>query len=150
MRRGIASLGGFGTIEILVALSLFSIVLVSLVGLVMLVIGSGASSESASIATNVARAHLEQLRTLSPAMITAENDTTSVEQVPAGRGRPYTVHITVNDSDPQFVDITVSVSWQAGSGSVCAGPPGGTSCAGRLFTQSRTLETRVLRGGSML
>jgi Tfp pilus assembly protein PilV len=134
---------GFGTIEILVALSLFSVVVLSLGGLFLLALSSGASAESASIAANLARARLEVLHSLPPSAITGEDGRVVVEQVPPGQGRPYTVHTSVDRSAPGFLDVTVTVSWQVAYGSACAAGTAGTGCAGKLVTQSRTLETRI-------
>ena len=136
---------GFGTIEILIALSLFSVVLLSLGGLFMLAVASGTAAESASVATNLARARLEQLRALPPSAVARENDVTSVQQVPPGRGRPYTIRTLVDGSDPAFLDVAVSVSWQMSYGSACASGASEAGCAGRRVTQSRTLRTRVLQ-----
>jgi len=134
---------GFGTIEILVALSLFSTVVLSLGGLFLLALSSGASAESASIASNLARARLEVLHSLPPSVIIGEDGRIVVEQVPPGQGRPYTVHTNVDTSTPGFLDITVTVSWQVAYGSACAAGTAGTGCAGKVVTQSRTLETRI-------
>jgi len=134
---------GFGTIEILVALSLFGVVVLSLGGLFLLALSSGASAESASIATNLARARLEVLRSLPPSAITGEDGRIVVEHVPPGQGRPYTVHTSVDTSTPGLLDVTVTVSWQVAYSSACAAETAGTGCVGKLVPQSRTLETRI-------
>lgn len=145
MVRGGSPRHGFGTVETLIALSLFSVVLLSLGGLFMLAIASGTAAETASIATNLARARLEQLRALPASALARENDAASAEQVPSGRGRPYTIRTLIDGSDPAFLDITVTVSWQVAYGSACASGASKAGCAGRQVTQSRTLQTRVLR-----
>jgi Tfp pilus assembly protein PilV len=136
---------GFGTIEILIALSLFAVVLLSLGGLFMLAIASGAAAESASVATNLARARLEQLRALPASALPRENDATSMQQVPSGLGRPYTIRTFVDGSDPAFFDVTVTVSWRMSYGSACASRASGAGCTGRQATKSRTLQTRILQ-----
>lgn len=143
MARSMLPPRGFGTIEILVALSLFSVVVLSLGGLFLLALSSGASAESASIAANLARARMEVLHSLPPSAIAGEDGRIVVEQVPPGQGRPYTVHTGVDTSTPGFLDLTVTVSWQVAYGSACAAGTAGTGCAGTLVTQSRTLETRI-------
>ena len=143
--RGASTRHGFGTVEILVALSLFSVALLSLGGLFMLAIASGTAAESASIATNLARARLEQLRALPTSALAQENDTTSAEQVPSGQGRRYTIRTAVDGSDPAFLDVTVTVSWQVAYGSACSSGVSKSGCTGRQVVQSRTLETRVLQ-----
>jgi type II secretory pathway pseudopilin PulG len=133
---------GFGTLETLVALSLFSIVLVSVGGLFMLSISSGAMAEGGAVATNLARARMEILRTLPASGILEQDGATTVERVPPVRGRPYTIHTTARTVEPGFLDLTVSVTWQVVFGSACGAlvRPG---CRGSAATQTRTLETRV-------
>lgn len=134
---------GFGTLETLVALSLFGIVLVSVGGLFMLSISSGAMAESGAVATNLARARMEMLRALQTSGIVAQDDTTAVERVPPGRGRPYTIHTTARTTEPGFLDLTVSVTWQVAVGSACGAPARPAGCTGSVVTQTRTLNTRV-------
>lgn len=130
-------------IEILVALTLFSVAMLGVGGMFMLSLSSGAVAESASIAMNLARARVETLRTLPAATLLAENDSTSIAQVPPGQGRPYTVHTTVRRAVAGFLDIAVSVSWQVAYGGGCAFGNASSNCSGGLVMQTRTLETRV-------
>ena len=134
---------GTGTIEILVVFSLFGLALVGIVGLHMVAISTGTLAETSSIATNLARARLEQLLTLRPEKILEQNDTQIAEQVPPGQGRTYTVRTSVDASNPARLDIAVTVTWQV----AFAGCAGGLEerCAGKPVTFTRTLQTRIKR-----
>ncbi len=142
MRRSPAE-RGLGTIEILVALTLFSVAMLGVWGMFMLSLSSGVVAETASIAMNLARARVEILRTMPAAALLAENDSTSIAQVPPGQGRPYTIRTTVRRAVAGFLDIAVAVSWQVAYGGGCASGNASASCSGGLVTQMRTLETRV-------
>jgi Tfp pilus assembly protein PilV len=136
---------GFSTLETLIALSLFSVVLLAQGGLFMLAITSGTAAESASIATNLARARLEQLRALPASELAGQDGVNSVEQVPPGRGRSYTIRTAVTPDDTEFLDLTVTVTWQVVFGSACAAGGPGPECRGSLVTRTRTLQTRIHR-----
>ena len=143
IRTGPRSLSGAGTLEVLVALSLLSIVLVGLVGLFMVSLSSGATSDASSIATNLARARLEQVRSLPrPAMI-AENGTRSEQVMPWGQRRTFTIETSVDGSSPPFLDILVTVSWQTAYAASCRADHSAAPCRGTVVTQKRALETRV-------
>jgi type II secretory pathway pseudopilin PulG len=135
---------GTGTVEILVVFSLFGLALVGIVGLHMVAVSTGTAAETSSIATNLARARLEALLSLSPAQILEQTNTQAVEQVPPGQGRTYTVRTTVDASDPARLDIMVTVTWSVAFGAACAGGPEG-NCAGNPVTFTRTLQTRIKR-----
>jgi Tfp pilus assembly protein PilV len=135
---------GVGTIEVLVVFSLFGVALAAIVGLHMVAISAGAAAETSSVATNVARARLEELRSLPPAEILKQDGTEVVERVPADRGPAYTTHTTVDASDPARLDITVRVTWDVPFGAACA-VRGERECAGSVRTLARTLETRIRR-----
>jgi Tfp pilus assembly protein PilV len=135
---------GIGTIEVLVVFSLFGFALVGIVGLHMVAVSAGTAAETSSIATNLARAHLEELLSLPPAQILEQNDTQVVEQLPTSQGRTYTVHVTVVASDPARLDIMVTVTWHVAFGAACAGRREG-GCAGSPVTFTRTLQTRINR-----
>ena len=132
---------GFSTIEMVIAL--FGFVLASLVGLHLVALSTGAAAESSSIAANLARARMEELLSLPPSQIIRQNDTEVVKQVPPGQGRPYTVHTTVDTSDPARLDITVTATWQIAYGSACAPERSEGGCAGSLVTYTRTMQTRI-------
>ena len=134
---------GTGTIETLVVFSLFGLALVGIVGLHMVAVAAGNVAETSSIATNLARARLEQVLSLRPAEILQQNDTQLVEQVPPGQGRAYSVRTTVDASNSARLDITVTVTWQV----AFAGCAGGLEqrCAGSPMTLTRTLQTRIKR-----
>lgn len=83
-----------------IVLTLFGVVAVSLVGLHMIAISAGTAAETSSIAANLARERMEELLSLNPAQIIEQNGTQGLQQVPTGRGRFYTVHTTVVAPDP--------------------------------------------------
>ena len=136
---------GFGTIEMVIVLTLFGVVAVSLVGLQMIAISAGTAAETSSIAANLARERMEELLSLTPAQITEQNDTQLLQQVPAGLGRVYTVHTAVVAPDPSRLDIRVEVTWQLAYGSACATGVSGAGCAGSQTTYTRALQTRIRR-----
>jgi len=143
--RVVSARRGFSTLETLIALSLFAIVLLAEGGLFMLAITSGTAAENASIATDLARARLEQLRALPASGLAGQDGVTSVEQVPPGRGRSYTIRTAVTPDGADFLDLTVTVTWQVAFGSACAAGGPGQECRGSLVTRTRTLQTRVRR-----
>lgn len=134
---------GIGTIEVLVVFSLFGLTLMGIVGLHTIAISTGTAAETSSIATNLARARLEELLALPPAKILEQASTQVVAQVPPGQGRAYTIQTVVDAANPARLDITVTVTWDVVFGAACAGPTGG--CAGRPVTLTRTLQTRIRR-----
>lgn len=136
---------GFGTIEMVIVLTLFGVVAVSLVGLHMIAISAGTAAETSSIAANLARERMEELLSLPPGEVIEQNGTQVLQQVPAGRGRVYTVHTAVIAPDRSRFDITVDVTWQLAFGSACAAAGSGAGCAGSRTTYTRTLKTRIRR-----
>jgi len=144
-RGGGGPKSGFGTIEMVVVLALFGVVAVSLVGLHMIAISAGTAAETSSIAANLARERMEELLSLTPAQIVEQNGTNLLQQVPAGRGRLYTVHTAVVAPDPSRLDVTVDVIWQLAYGSACAARGPGAGCSGSQATYTRTLQTRIRR-----
>ena len=135
---------GIGTIETLVVFSLFGFVLMGIVGLHMVAVSTGTAAETSSIATNLARARLEELLALSPAQILAQDNAQAIQQVPPGQGRTYMVHTTVDASNPARFDVRVTVTWDVAFGAACSGGLQGR-CAGRAVTFTRTLQTRIKR-----
>jgi Tfp pilus assembly protein PilV len=133
---------GLTTIEMLIVLSLFGFVLVSLVGLHLVALSAGTLAETSSIAMNLARARMEELLALPPDKLREQNDTEQRLQVPRGVGRVYQVHTTVVPLDPAQVDLVVTASWQLSFGTACAAGPK-DKCAGAPATYTRTLQTRV-------
>jgi Tfp pilus assembly protein PilV len=136
---------GFGTIEMVIVLTLFGVVAVSLVGLQMIAISAGTAAETSSIAANLARERMEELLSLTPAQIIEQDGTQVSQQVPEGHGRLYVVHTAVVAPDPSRLDIVVKVTWQLAYGSACAGGDPGAGCAGSHTTYTRTLQTRIRR-----
>ncbi|HEX2681145.1 MAG TPA: hypothetical protein VHQ03_07615 [Candidatus Dormibacteraeota bacterium] len=133
------------TIEGVIVLSLLAIVLLGLTGLHTLAVSTGTAAETSSIATNLARARLEQLLALPPAEIIQQNNTQTQEQVPAGEGPTYTIGTVVDTSDPTRLDIAVTVTWQVTYNAACAAQARGAACPGSTATYTRTLRTRIYR-----
>ena len=125
------------------ALSLFNIVLLSLTGLLMVSLSSGATSDASSIATNLARARLEEVRSLSRSAMIAEDGTRSEHVMPSGQRRTFTIETSVDGSKPPFLDIRVTVGWQSVYGMSCAPDRAGAACPGTVVMRKRALETRV-------
>lgn len=136
---------GLTTIEMVIVLSLFAFVLVSLIGLHLVALSAGTTAETSSIAVNLARARMEELLALPPGSLTEQNDTETRLEVPPG-GRAYLVHTRVLAPDPAWLDLTVTVTWQVPFGAACAARLSG-DCAGSIVTYSRTLQTRVQAPG---
>jgi Tfp pilus assembly protein PilV len=132
-------MGGLTTIELVIVVSLFAFVLVSLVGLHLVALSAGTTAETSSIAVNLARARMEELLALPIHTLTEQNDTEKRAEVPAG-GRAYLVHTAVAAPDPAWLDLTVTVTWQLPFGAACALSG---DCAGSVVTYTRTLQTRV-------
>lgn len=132
---------GLTTIEMVIVLSLFAFVLVSLVGLHLVALSAGTTAETSSIAVNLARARMEELLALPPDRLTEQDDTKKRVEVPPG-GRAYLVHTGVVAPDPALLDLTVTVTWQVPFGAACAARLSG-NCAGSVVTYTRTLQTRV-------
>ena len=75
---------GLTTIEMVIVLSLFAFVLVSLVGLHLVALSAGTTAETSSIAVNLARARMEELLALPPDKLTEQNDTEKRVEFPRG------------------------------------------------------------------
>ncbi|MGQ0549617.1 MAG: type IV pilus modification PilV family protein [Armatimonadota bacterium] len=137
---------GFTTLEVLVALSLFSYVLVAIIGLLIGSVSTGATAEASSIASNLARQRLEELSgVVAQSGIPAPAPTPMGIAVPAG-GRTYTVATTLSDLGNNVVNVQVTVSYQVTYASACvATAAGGESCTGNTRTYDRVLQTRVRR-----
>ena len=134
---------GFTTIEMVIVLALFGIVLISLMGLHLVAITAGTAAETSSIAANLARARMEELLSLPPDTLKDQNGAEEQRQVPAGGGRPYTVQTSVVAPDPARLDITVTVTWQLAYGGACAAGGSSHQCEGSPVKYARTLQTRI-------
>jgi len=134
---------GITTIEGVIVLSLLGFVLLGLTGLHILAISTGTAAETSSIATNLARARLEEILALPPAEIIQQNDTQSLEQVPAGAGRTYTIRTAVDETDSNRLDIAVTVTWQVTYNAACVARARDAACTGSTATYTRTLRTRI-------
>ncbi len=132
---------GFGTIEVLVALSLFGFVLVAIIGLLIGSMSAGATAESSSIASNLARQRLEEV-----SKDIAERGTlSSYPSTMTVGGRTYTFTMpppttTLTSPGNYVCNIQVTVDYQVAYGSACASDG---ACTGNVRTYSRTLESRV-------
>lgn len=123
---------GFGMIEVLVAVVLYAVALVSLMGLLITSVTAGSISDSSAVAVNLARHRIEGLRTLNIPTLLAEDcvspTNVTTERVPAGQGRVYTLTVSCNNQ-PAYVDVTVRVNWNVGGAQ----------------SYSRTLQTRAAK-----
>lgn len=133
---------GLTTIELLIALSMFGVVLVSLAGLHLVALSTGTLAETSSIAMNLARGRMETLLALPRDQLRAQQGAEQRVQVPKDGGRVYQVRTTVAPVDPTLVDLVVTATWQVTAGAACAAARDG-DCAGTVTTHSRTLQTRV-------
>lgn len=133
---------GLTTIEMVIVLALFGFVLVSVVGLHLVALSAGTAAQTSSIAANLARARMEELLSLPPDALKAENNTERRRQIPSGTGRIYEVHTAIVSPDPTRLDLTVMVTWQLAYGAACAA---GSSdgCTGTPVMYTRTLQTRI-------
>ena len=139
---------GFTTIEMVAVLALFGFVLVSLVGLHLVALSAGTAAETSSIATNLARARMEELLSLPRDRLNEQNAIEVRQQIPPGQGQTYVVHTSVVAPDLARLDLTVTVTWQLSRAAACAGP--GNDCAGSQVTYSRWFQTRIRAQGQAL
>ena len=125
---------GFGMIEVLIAVALYAVALVSLFGLLITSVTAGTIGESSAVAVNLARQRIEGLTALDvPTLLAQGCGATATAQVPAGQGRVYT--LTVNCSNqPAYVDVTVTAGWTVQGARVAGGQQ-----------YSRVLQTRVAK-----
>lgn len=140
---------GMATIESVVALSLLAIVLIGTIGLHLLATSVGAAAQSSTVATNLARARMEELLAMTPSVIIGQDGTQQVEQVPADGGRKYTILTSVNTTDRDYLELIVSVAWQSTYGSGCTSVKSSGDCRGSAATYTRTLQTRIYRSDEM-
>lgn len=127
----------------MVALSLLSISLVGLTGLLVGTISAGAVSETSSVASNLAREALDALAS-QPAITPGPWTTVTSVLVPPTT-RPFTVTTTASAPVGTGMDITVVVTWQVAFGSACAG----SNCAGNVRTYTRRMSTKIcILGGA--
>ncbi len=136
---------GITTIESVIVLSLLAIVLLGVTGLHILAISTGTAAETSSIATNLARARLEEVLGLPPSQIIQQNNTQVLEQVPPGRGPTYAIRTMVDAADPARLDIAVTVSWQVMHNSACVPGKLSANCTSSTLTYTRMLRTRIFR-----
>ena len=124
---------GFGMIEVLIAVALYAVALVSLFGLLITSVTAGTIGESSAVAVNLARQRIEGLTVMPIPSLLAQNNIVTTERVPAGQGRPYEVRTSVTDLEPstgqRAVDIAITVRWSVNGAQ----------------TYTRTLRTRVAK-----
>jgi len=112
-RRRTQGESGFGMIEVLIAVALYGIALVSLMGLLITSVTAGSIGDSSAVAVNLARQRIEALTPLPLPLLLAQNGAVTTERVPNGQGRPYALTVAMNDQ-PTYVDVTVTVTWNVG------------------------------------
>ncbi len=122
---------GFGMIEVLIAVALYAVALVSLFGLLITSVTAGTIGESSAVAVNLARQRIEGLTVMPIPSLLAQDNIVTTERVPAGQGRPYEVRTSVTDLEPGqlAVDIAITVRWSVNGAQ----------------TYTRTLRTRVAK-----
>ena len=132
---------GTQTLEVMIALSLLSITLLGMTGLLVGTISAGALAETSSVASNLARQRIEALRSTAPINFGTYTDSVVVPPF----ARPFTIVTQVNaPSVGRAADVTVIVTWQVAFGSACAG----SRCAGNVRTYTRTMQTKICVVGS--
>ncbi len=134
--------GGFGTIEVLIAISVFAVVLVALTGLMVGSISAGSTAEAFSVASNLARQRVDQLAD----DIRRTGTTGSYPSSIVVGGRTYTFSLTPTDLANNIVNLLLTVSYQVSYGSACSG--GTQSCTANVRTYTRSMETRARRPGA--
>ncbi len=134
MRRGTQE-SGVGTLEVMVALSLYGLVLVGLTGLLVGSISAGTVAETSSVASHLARQRLDELCGMT---VIVGGTPTAVIEAPPG-GRDYTVQTVVSPPAGNVMNVSATVTWQVAFGSACAG----RSCAGNMRTLTRRIQAQV-------
>lgn len=125
---------GFSLVEAVVALTLFTITLLNASGLILIAMGAAGIAQDSSIATNLARERLETILQ-APVSLPLLDGTSSTAQVPAERGRMFTILTCVDTSNSSFTDVRVRVSW-------------GEAMEGSTPRYSRQLESQVAAANS--
>ena len=126
---------GLQTLEVMIALSLLSITLLGMTGLLVGTISAGAVAETSSVASNLARQRIESIRSTAP--IVPGTYTQSILVPPFAR--PFDIVSVVNAPVGRAADVTVTVTWQVAFGSACANG----NCAGNVRAYTRTIQTKV-------
>ncbi len=128
---------GFSLIEVLVAVALYAVALISLFGMLIASVTAGTIGESSAVAVNLARQRLEALTARDVQTIIAEDcvppGSTSQHQVPAGRGIVYTLTVACA-TQPAYLDVSVTARWRV---------QGNHTTGGTQY--SRVLSTRLAR-----
>ncbi len=128
---------GFSLIEVLVAVALYAVALISLFGLLITSVTAGAIGESSAVAVNLARQRLEALTARDIQTIIAEDcvppGDTSQHQVPAGQGRVYTLTVACA-VQLAYLDVSVTARWTVQGSHTIGG-----------IQYSRVLSTRLAR-----
>jgi len=133
---------GTQTLEVMIALSLLSITLLGLTGLLVGTISAGAVAETSSVASNLARQRIDELRSNS-SIAPGPWTTSTVVTVPPV-ARPFTITTVAATPVGAVMDVTVTATWQVAFGSACANG----SCVGNVRTFTRTMQTKVCLIGS--
>jgi prepilin-type N-terminal cleavage/methylation domain-containing protein len=96
---------GFSLIEVLVAIGIFSFAMLGLAIGAITITRANKTSQSHTVATNVAQDILEQLRAQPFAVVNAGNDTVTVQ------GVNFTRQWILNPNTATFKQINVTVQW---------------------------------------
>jgi prepilin-type N-terminal cleavage/methylation domain-containing protein len=105
VRQRLASHEGFSLIEILVAIGIFSVAILGLAVGAITITRANKTSQSHTVATNVAQDILEQLKAQPFAAVTAGNDTVTFQGVNFTRGW------ALNPNTATFKQINVTIQW---------------------------------------
>jgi type IV pilus modification protein PilV len=105
IRQRLASHQGFSLIEVLVAIGIFSIAILGMAVGAITITRANKTSQSHTVATNVAQDILEQLKAQPFAAVTAGNDTVTFQGVNYARGW------VLNPNTATFKQINVTIQW---------------------------------------
>jgi prepilin-type N-terminal cleavage/methylation domain-containing protein len=108
---------GFTLIEVVLAVGILVFVLCGILATYMSCLELMATSKNMTLATNAAQRKIEEIRDYNFYNIYSDynNQTFSVDEMPAGDSSGV---IYVNNSDPELLQITVSVCWRQRAGRI--------------------------------
>lgn len=109
---------GFTLIEVIIAMFILTVALLSLVSVTIMVIKGNSFSKEMTTATTLARDKLEQIKNMSYITVTSgtTSDYKNLDSTDGTAGAFYTRTLVVTDSTPaaNMKTITVTVSWNWG------------------------------------
>lgn len=118
MRNKVAStmresrMSGFSLLELVIAISIFSIGLLAVAGMILTVIDGNRMSKNLTVAVNLAQNKMDSLRSASYADIADETESNLDENEVSGSGifnRATSIEAT--STDPTYKTVAVTVSW---------------------------------------